>query len=182
MKNPEDFYGEGQNQRGGSMTRAALYARVSTSEQATKGISVDAQLDSLRTSCNLKGWDIADEYVDRGHSGKDGNRPDFQRLMLDATRDRFDVVTVTKLDRFMRDIRLMLNYLDKLDQMGISFVSSKESIDTSNRATGRLTLNIMASIAEFERERIGERVKDARIKLIENKRWPAGRPVSRQPN
>ena len=67
------------------MKRAALYARVSTSEQATEGVSIDAQLESMRNSCQSKGWDIFGEYVDAGYSGKDDKRPNFQRLMLDAS-------------------------------------------------------------------------------------------------
>jgi len=77
----------------------------------------------------------------------------------------------------MRSLRLLKNYLHDLEGLGISFVAMQEGIDTYQGGTGRLLLNILASFAEFERERIGERVRDTRGKLIETGRWPAGRVI-----
>ena len=157
--------------------RCALYARVSTEEQAKEGMSIEAQVAALTTWAKVKGWQISGEYIDAGYTGGDDKRPELQRLMLDARRGAFQVVAVVKIDRFMRSLRLLKNYLHNLEGLGISFVAIHEGIDTSQGGTGRLLLNILASFAEFERERIGERVRDTRGKLIEAGRWPAGRVI-----
>jgi len=158
----------------------ALYARVSTDEQAQEGVSIDAQLKALRAWGKLKGWQIAGEYVDEGYSGTTDNRPNFQRLMLDAKRGQCNVVAVAKLDRFMRNTRLFHKVIYDLEGLGVAFVSIQEGIntlDSSGTVTGHLFLNILAAFAEFESARIGERVKDARRQLVSKGRWPAGRAL-----
>jgi site-specific DNA recombinase len=140
-------------------------------------MSIEAQVAALKTWAEVKGWKIAGEYIDPGYTGGDDKRPELQRLMLDAGRRAFQVVAVVKIDRFMRSLRLLKNYLHDLEALDISFVAIHEGIDTSQGGTGRLLLNIMASFAEFERERIGERVRDTRGKLIEAGRWPAGKVI-----
>jgi site-specific DNA recombinase len=73
-----------QKDSGTSTRRVALYCRVSTSEQAEQGVSIDTQLKALRSWSDLQKWHMAGEYVDEGYSGTTDNRPSFQRLMLDA--------------------------------------------------------------------------------------------------
>ena len=90
-----------------------------------------------------------------------------------ASEKRFDVIAVCKLDRFFRDLRLMLNYLYVFEKLGIKFVSTQESLDTSN-PSGKFVVNILGIVAEFERGRIGERVKDARHYLISKGNWSGG--------
>lgn len=132
-------------------TRAALYARVSTTDQQTEN-----QLIELRRYAEARGW-IATEYVDLGTSGSKDRRPDLDRLMADVAARRIDSVVVWRLDRFGRNLRHLVVTIEELTAAGIAFVSLGESIDTTS-PTGRLMLGILGSFAEFERERIRERI------------------------
>jgi DNA invertase Pin-like site-specific DNA recombinase len=154
--------------------RVALYTRVSTSEQATEGNSLDAQLAALRTYAKLHNWEIWEEYVDGGFGGGTDERPALQRLMHDAIEKKFDILIVAKLDRFFRNLKHLVNYISQLDSLGIGFISTQEGLDTSN-PMGKFTLNILGVIAEFERGRIGERVRDARKVLVERHQWSSGK-------
>jgi site-specific DNA recombinase len=154
--------------------RAALYTRVSTSEQATEGNSLDAQLAALRTYAKLHNYEIWEEYVDGGYSGGTDQRPALQRLMHDAIAHRFDILICAKLDRLFRNIRLLLNYLHQLDQLGITFIATQEGLDTST-PNGKFSIQILGVIAEFEHGRIGDRVKDARRHLASKHQWSSGR-------
>ncbi len=154
--------------------KAAIYTRVSTSEQATDGNSLDAQLAALRFYAKQKDWQIWEEYIDGGFSGGTDQRPALQRLMHDALEKRFDVLICVKLDRFFRNIRLLLDYLERVDQLGITFISTQEGLDTST-PMGKFTLHILGVIGEFERGRIGERIKDTRNHLASKNQWSSGR-------
>jgi DNA invertase Pin-like site-specific DNA recombinase len=131
--------------------RAAIYARVSTVEQEPEN-----QLQELRRYCELRGWS-AQEYVDRGVSGAKDRRPALDQLVADAKRRRFDVLVVWRLDRLGRNLRHLILLLDELAAVGVAFVSLNEGIDTATPA-GRLQLHILGAIAQFERDRIRERV------------------------
>ena len=155
--------------------RVAIYARVSSQEQATDGVSIDAQLALLRAHIEARGWDIFDEYVDPGYSGGTDERPALQRLIIDAKQRQFNIIVVSKLDRFFRSLRLLLNYLHDFEQFGISVVSVQEMLDTSSQ-NGKFAIQMMGVIAEFERGRIGERVKDIRQFMISRGDWAGGRP------
>lgn len=132
------------------MRTAAIYARVSTVDQEPEN-----QLIELRRYVKARGWQ-ATEYVDR-MSGATDRRPSLDRLMTDARRRRVDVVVVWRLDRFGRSLRHLVTAIEELNAAGVTFVSIGESIDTAS-PTGRLLLGIMGSFAEFERERIRERI------------------------
>ncbi|MGC4083674.1 MAG: recombinase family protein [Vicinamibacterales bacterium] len=131
--------------------RAAIYARVSTLDQEPEN-----QLTELRRYCELRGW-AQQEYVDRGISGAKDRRPALDELVRDAKRRRFDVLVCWRLDRLGRNLRHLILLLDELQALGIGFVTLGEGIDTSTPA-GKLQLHILSAIAEFERERIRERV------------------------
>src|SRR5712692_11920979 len=148
---------------GGSM-RAALYARVSTSDQ-----NCEMQLRELREYARRRGWEISGEYVDTGWSGAKASRPELNRLMQDASRRTFDAVLVYKLDRFGRSVRNCLDGIEALRAPGVRFLAVSQNIDTDeSNPTSRLMLHILAAVAEFERELIRERVcagvKNARQK------------------
>lgn len=131
--------------------KVALYCRVSTAEQ-----NPENQLQELRRYVAARGW-TAVEYVDHGVSGAKDRRPALDRMMADAKRRKIDLVVCWKLDRFGRSLQHLVNAIQALSDAGVGFQSLGENIDT-NSATGRLMLGVLASFAEFERERIRERV------------------------
>ena len=132
--------------------KAAIYARVSTFDQEPEN-----QLGELRAYCDARGW-TATDFVDRGVSGSKDRRPALDELIAAAKRRKFDVVVCWRLDRLGRNLRHLVVLLDELNAMGVSFVSLNEGIDLMTPA-GRLQLHILASLSEFERSRIQERVR-----------------------
>ncbi len=150
--------------------RAALYARVST----TNGQSPEMQLRELREYIARRGWEAAAEYVDAGISGAREKRPQLDKLLADARRRRFDAVVVWRYDRFARSLRQLVNALEEFRALGIDFVSLREGVDTST-PNGRLVFGIFASIAEFERELIRDRVR-AGLRNARAKGKRLGRP------
>lgn len=132
--------------------RAALYARVSTVDQTT-----DNQILELRRYAEARNW-TATEYLDEGVSGTKERRPALDRLLTDARRRRFDVLVVWRLDRLGRSLKHLIVTLDELHALGVAFVSLNEGIDATTPA-GRLQMAVLGAIAQFERERIVERVK-----------------------
>jgi DNA invertase Pin-like site-specific DNA recombinase len=135
-----------------TLTRAAIYARVSTFDQEPEN-----QLQELRRYVQARGWQ-ATEYVDRGVSGSKDSRPALDTLVRDAKRRRFDTLVVWRLDRLGRNLRHLILLLDEMSAIGVAFVSLAEGIDATTPA-GRLQLHILGAIAEFEKARIAERVK-----------------------
>lgn len=131
--------------------RAAIYARVSTFDQEPEN-----QLVELRRYAEARGW-AAQEYVDRGVSGAKDKRPALDALVKDAKRRRFDVVLCWRLDRLGRNLKHLITLLDELQALRVAFVSLAEGIDATTPA-GKLQMHILGAIAEFERERIRERV------------------------
>ena len=132
-------------------TKAAIYARVSTLDQAPEN-----QLQELRQYVQARSW-TAQEYVDRGISGAKDRRPALDALIRDAKRRKFDVLVCWRLDRLGRSLKHLVTLLDELHVLGIAFVSLAEGIDATTPA-GKLQMHILAAIVEFERERIRERV------------------------
>jgi DNA invertase Pin-like site-specific DNA recombinase len=130
---------------------AAVYARVSTVDQEPEN-----QLQELRRYVEARGWPVV-EYVDRGISGAKDRRPALDGLLADARRRRFDVLVCWRLDRLGRNLKHLITFLEELKALGIAFVSLTEGIDATTPA-GKLQLHILGAIAEFERERIRERV------------------------
>ena len=137
-------------------TRAALYARVSTEEQAEEGYSLDAQLDVLRTYCDIHDLTIVEEFVDDGYSGRNENRPAYRRLFSPEVRPTWDVLVVMKMDRIHRNSRNFMNMMDDLERHHQQFVSTYDRIDTST-ADGRFLMNMIQSLAQLESEQTGER-------------------------
>ena len=159
-----------------NQNRVALYVRVSSQEQAIEGVSIEAQMSALRSYAQSQGWEVAGEYIDAGYGGGTDDRPSFKRLLLDARKRNFSIIAVAKLDRYSRNLRLLLNNLHELEQLGIKFVATQESLDTST-PYGKFAIQIMGVIAEFERGRIGERVRDSRRYLTAQGKWAGGRTL-----
>jgi putative DNA-invertase from lambdoid prophage Rac len=131
--------------------KAAIYARVSTVDQEPEN-----QPQELRRYVQARGW-TATEYVDRGVSGAKDRRPALDQLLIDARRRRFDVLVCWRLDRLGRNLKHLITLLEELHALGVAFVSLAEGIDATTPA-GKLQMHILGAIAEFERERIRERV------------------------
>jgi DNA invertase Pin-like site-specific DNA recombinase len=152
------------------MKLVAIYARVSTSN----GQNPEMQLEELRTYCNRRGWEIAGEYTDAGVSGAKEHRPALDRLLITCRKRLVDAVIVYRYDRFARSLRQLVNALEEFRSLGIDFISLHEGVDTST-PNGRLIFGIFASIAEFERELIRDRVRSG-IALAKSRGKRLGRP------
>ncbi|CEQ16302.1 MULTISPECIES: recombinase family protein [Peptostreptococcaceae] len=139
--------------------RVAIYCRVSTVEQAEEGYSIDEQNLKIREYCEREGHEIYNLYEDRGISGKNiTNRPGIKQLLQDATENKFDLVIVWKLNRISRKLLDILNIVELLNKHNIAFRSLTENFETET-PSGKLQLNIMGAIGEFERETIAENIK-----------------------
>ncbi len=141
------------------MIKAALYTRVSTEEQAKKGVSLGAQEDALKSYCKTYNYEIYKIYKDEGKSAKDiRRRPAMVQLLKDAESKKFDVILIYKLDRLSRSLKDLILTIEKLKKWGIDFISLQDRIETTS-ASGKLMFHILSSFAEFERDIIGERTK-----------------------
>jgi DNA invertase Pin-like site-specific DNA recombinase len=153
--------------------QAAIYGRVSTVDQEPEN-----QLQELRRYVRARGWS-ASEHVDRGVSGAKDRRPALDQLLADARRRRIDVLVVWRLDRLGRNLKHLITLLDDLQVLGVPFVSLAEGIDATTPA-GKLQMHILAAIAEFERDRIRERVL-AGLQRARAQGKRLGRPKARVP-
>jgi len=133
--------------------RAALYARVSTSDQ-----TLDPQLDALGAYAEARGLEVAEVYADEDVSGAKDRRPALDRLLADARRRRFDAVACVKLDRLARSVRHLTALAAEFDALGVGLVVLDQAIDTTTPA-GRLLFHTLAAVAEFERDLIRERTR-----------------------
>ena len=144
--------------------RCAIYTRKSTDEGLEKAFnSLDAQREACAAyvhSQRHEGWTLLpDIYDDGGFSGGNMERPGFKQLLADIRAGKVDVVVVYKVDRLTRSLADFAKIVEVLDAAGASFVSITQMFNTSN-SMGRLTLNVLLSFAQFEREVISERVRD----------------------
>lgn len=154
--------------------RVAIYCRVSTTEQAEEGYSIDEQNIKIREYCEKEGHEIYNLYEDRGISGKNiTNRPGIKQLLNDATNNKFDLVVVWKLNRISRKLLDILNIVELLNKHNIVFRSLTEKFETET-PSGKLQLNIMGAIGEFERETIAENVKMGLLARAREGRWNGG--------
>ncbi|WP_342558251.1 recombinase family protein [Metasolibacillus sp. FSL K6-0083] len=153
---------------------AAIYARVSTTEQADEGYSIDEQIRVLREYCKREGYVIFDEYVDRGISGKNiKGRPAIQQLLQDADEKKFDLVLVWKMNRLARNSVDLMNMVEVFNRKNIVFRSYTENYETETPA-GKLQFQMLAAIAEYERNNIAENVKMGMLARAKEGRWNGG--------
>ncbi|WP_320939279.1 recombinase family protein [Lysinibacillus capsici] len=153
---------------------AAIYARVSTTEQADEGYSIDEQIRVLREYCKREGYVIFDEYVDRGISGKSiKGRPAIQQLLQDADEKKFDLVLVWKMNRLARNSVDLMNMVEVFNRKNIVFRSYTENYETETPA-GKLQFQMLAAIAEYERNNIAENVKMGMLARAKEGRWNGG--------
>jgi DNA invertase Pin-like site-specific DNA recombinase len=135
--------------------RVAIYARVSTID---KNQNPETQLMPLRDYCHAQGLEIYREYVDTASALDIAHRTAWRELLDDAAKRKFQMVLVFKLDRAFRSVKHMHDTLSTWEAVGVSFKSIREQFETST-ALGRLLMNLLAALAEFELELIRERVK-----------------------
>lgn len=139
--------------------KAVGYIRVSTEEQAKDGISLDNQRKRIEAFCVAKDWDLTRIYADEGKTGSHLNREGVQGLLKDCKRGKFDVVVIYKLNRHIRSVQDLGYLLEALDKSGVAFSSVNDNFDTTT-ANGKLILNILGSVAQWERDIISEQTKD----------------------
>jgi DNA invertase Pin-like site-specific DNA recombinase len=140
--------------------KAIGYVRVSTEKQADFGVSLEAQSEKVRAMAVVQGAELAEVIIDAGESAKSLNRPGMARLLSLVDAGAVDVVIIAKLDRLTRSVKDLAELLERFTRRGVSLVSVAESLDTGT-AAGRLVLNIMTAVSQWEREAIGERTRDA---------------------
>ena len=137
------------------MKKVVVYARVSTSD---KEQDPETQLLALRDYCRANDWQVGKEYVDTASARDLAHRTAWRELLDDCAKRRFKAVVVFKLDRAFRSVKEMHDTLATWELLGVEFRSLREQFETST-AVGRLLLNLLAAVAEFELEMIRERVK-----------------------
>ncbi|MCK5685144.1 recombinase family protein [bacterium] len=140
--------------------KAVGYIRVSTSEQAKEGVSLDNQTAKIKAYSDLNDFILIDIIKDAGLSGKNLKRPGINKLMKMIKKKEIDTIIVYKLDRLSRKVKDTLELIESFDKKGITFHSITEKIDTKS-AMGKFFLNITASLAQMERDLISERTTDA---------------------
>ena len=158
--------------------RCAIYTRKSTEEGLEQSFnSLDAQREACAAyilSQKHEGWaELGDRYDDGGFSGGSMERPGLQQLLEDVRAGRIDVIVVYKVDRLTRALSDFAKMVDVFDGAGVSFVSVTQAFNTTS-SMGRLTLNVLLSFAQFEREVTAERIRD---KVAASKRkgmWMGG--------
>src|SRR5258708_4020474 len=156
--------------------RCAIYTRVSTEQGLDQEFnSLDAQYDAASAYIKSQahaGWTLI-RYDDGGYSGGSTDRPDLQRLLDDIRARKIDVIVVYKVDRLTRSLADFAKLVELFDAQGVSFVSVTQQFNTTT-SMGRLTLNVLLSFAQFEREVTSERIRD---KIAASKRkglWVGG--------
>jgi DNA invertase Pin-like site-specific DNA recombinase len=158
----------------------AIYTRKSTEEGLEQSFnSLDAQRDACEsyiTSQAHEGWRLsAERYDDGGYSGGNMERPGLKRLLNDVCLGRVDVIVVYKIDRLSRSLSDFAKLVDIFDEHEVTFVSVTQSFNTTS-SMGRLTLNMLLSFAQFERELAGERVRDKIAASRQRGMWMGGMP------
>jgi site-specific DNA recombinase len=156
--------------------RCAIYTRKSTAVGLDQDFnSLDAQREACTAYIKAQpGWTLVKErYDDGGFTGANIERPAFQRLLNDLDAGKVDVVVVYKVDRLSRSLLDFAKLMERFGRAGASFVSVTQNFSTAD-AMGRLTLNMLMSFAEFEREMIGERTRDKIAAARRKGKWTGG--------
>src|SRR5216110_2576966 len=164
-----------------SVVRCAIYTRKSTEEGLDQDFnSLDAQREAAEAFIGSQkgaGWKLLPaRYDDGGFSGGNLDRRALRRLLEDIEARRVDCVVVYKVDRLSRSLLDFARLIDRFDQRSVSFVSVTQQFNTTS-SLGRLTLNILLSFAEFERQIIGERTRDKMSAARRKGKWVGGTPV-----
>jgi DNA invertase Pin-like site-specific DNA recombinase len=136
---------------------------VSTTEQAVEGLSLDAQRATLTDQAERRGWDV-DVVADEGLSAKDLDRPGLQAALARLDQGEADVLVAVRLDRFSRDLHDFSGLMKRADREGWRLLCLDPDVDTST-PYGRMFQQLMAAVAELERQLIGQRTREALAQL-----------------
>lgn len=150
--------------------KVAAYVRVSTDEQVQEGYSIAAQRNRLEAYAVSQGWEIVQWYIEEGQSAKDMKRTELQRMLKGIQQNIFDVVLVYRLDRLTRSVLDLYELLKNFENHGVKFKSATEAYDTTT-ATGKLFITLIASLAQWERENLGERVRMGMLQKAKEGKW-----------
>jgi len=162
--------------------KVAIYTRVSTEDQAREGFSLDVQRNFLLQYAKTFDWTVfcsvtdAEVYQDDGFTGSNMDRPALQRLLSDAHNKNFDLVLVYKQDRLSRKLQDLLSLLEEFDNLGIAYKSATEPFDTTTSA-GKMAIQMLGSYAEFERNRLIERVFPGMVEGVKKGHWQGSRYI-----
>ncbi|MFO0858014.1 MAG: recombinase family protein [Phycisphaerales bacterium] len=161
--------------------RCAIYTRKSSEEGLEQEFnSLDAQREGAQAfiaSQKAEGWVcLPNAYDDGGFSGGSMERPALERLLRDVEAGKIDCVVVYKVDRLSRSLLDFARIMETFERRGVSFVSVTQQFNTTS-SMGRLTLNVLLSFAQFEREIIGERIRDKLGALRRKGKWAGGAPI-----
>lgn len=141
------------------MKRVAIYMRVSTDKQAQEGDSIAAQRDALTKYVKDHGYILVGEYLDDGISGTKNDRDELQRMLSDVQTGKIDLILTTKMDRLHRSLRNFLNMQDILDRCHCDWLAIWEPMYDSSTPQGRMIINTMMNLAQFEAEQTGQRIR-----------------------
>lgn len=156
------------------MKRIAVYSRKS--RETDKGESIKNQIEMCKEYFFRQNYKCEFEvFEDEGFSGSNTNRPEFQRMMLLAKHNQFDIIACYKVDRISRNIVDFMNTFDILEKHNVSLVSISEGFDPST-PVGRIMMTMLAGFAEMERMNIAQRVRDNLLSLAKIGRWSGGTP------
>lgn len=145
--------------------KVAIYIRVSTKKQAEEGYSLEAQKERLEKLCETNGYIIYKVYSDEGKSAKNTKRTAYQEMMEDMRQGKFDKIIVTKLDRISRSLIDLEELIQDLQKHDCSFETASEKIDLDS-SIGVMFVRLLGIFAQFERERITERIHDAFEEMV----------------
>lgn len=174
MNTKLEFPGSNVPSDGDTPTIAAIYARTSSVNQRF-GYSLNEQVRQCQERCEVLGWDLKYVFRDEAESGKDTDRPAFQRLRDRVRLGPLDVVVFWKLDRFSRSILHAVQIEREFREYDVGLHSVTEQLDTTN-ATGRFNFRNIANAAEFERDMIKQRTRMGLKALALERRWPNDHP------
>jgi DNA invertase Pin-like site-specific DNA recombinase len=136
------------------------YIRVSHQEQQRSGAGLEAQRRAILTECKKRGWQLVETIEDGGYSGKDLRRPGIKRALDAVESGRADALVVAKWDRLSRSMLDFVGIMDRAQRKGWGLVALDADVDTTT-PTGRAVAHVTMTFAQLEREKIGERIREA---------------------
>lgn len=145
---------------GEAQKKAVVYCRVSTEDQNNSGLGLKDQESRCRAYCHASGWDIVSVLVDGGLSARDLDRPGIHKSLALLASGKADILVMLNLDRLTRSVKNLGAILERMQCQGWELACVENKVDTST-ASGRLVLNVLISVSQWERERVAERTRAA---------------------